>query len=280
MFLDSVRVRDLRLTMGNDVHLRSSEADVFLTGQVLVQKQGDQYRIDGTLSTPRGTYELYVLNTIRKQFTVTRGEVRYLGTPDLNATLDIDARHQLRSQRGENVVVYAHLGGTMLAPELTLTSDVQPPLTEEQIISYLVIGAPNVQAGRGVVYGLQETLSTITARVTGQYASRLLADLNVPIDYLEIRPQFGAGQTAQGSQTAVDVAAGLQIGDRWFVTASPRICFDQAFTLQNVGASLEFRMSHAVGILASADPVEVCRVGTLGSGRLQLGLDLLWELRF
>ena len=276
MFLDSLRIRDLRLTMGNDVHLRSSEADVFLTGQVLVQKQRDRYRIDGTLSTPRGTYELYVLPTIRKQFTVTRGEVRYLGTPDLNATLDIDARHQLRTQRGENVVVNAHLGGTMLAPELTLTSDVQPPLTEEEIISYLVIGAPNVQAARGVVgYGAQEMLSTITARVTGQYASRLFADLNVPIDYLEIRPQL-----AQGNQTALDVAAGWQIGDRWFVTASPRICFEQAFTLQNVGASLEFRMSHALGILASADPVEVCRVGTIGSARLQLGLDLLWELRF
>jgi len=275
MFLDSVRIQDLALTMGNDVHLRSSEADVFLTGQVLVQKRGKEYRLDGTLSTPRGTYQLFVGPTIRKQFTVTRGEVRYFGTPDLNAALDIDARHQLRGQRGENVTVYAHLGGTMLEPELTLTSDVRPVLTDEEIISYLVIGAPNVQAGRGVVgYGIQESFSNLAAQISGQISSRVMADLGLPLDYLEIRPQFGV----RGME-ATEVAVGVQISDRWFVSASPRFCRD--FSLfQNVGASLEFRISHAWGVLFSADPVDICRVSALGTARLQLGLDMQWEWRF
>jgi autotransporter translocation and assembly factor TamB len=283
MFLDSVRIQDLKLTMGNDVHLRSSEADVFLTGQVLVQKQGKAYRLDGTLSTPRGTYQLYVGPTIRRQFTVTRGEVRYFGTPDLNAALDIDARHQLRGQRGENVVVYVHVGGTMLAPQLKLTSDVQPALTDEEIISYLVIGAPNVQAGRGVVgYGAQQMFSMFAAQVSGQVSSRVIADLGLPLDYLEIRPQIGVqGSNVPGNSSqwyATDVAVGRQISDRWFVTVSPRFC--SGFTLQNIGASLEFRISRAWGLLASADPVDVCRVSTLGTARQQLGLDMLWEWRF
>ncbi|HEX9631481.1 MAG TPA: translocation/assembly module TamB domain-containing protein [Gemmatimonadales bacterium] len=283
-FLDSLRVRDLSLTMGNDVHLRSTEADIFLSGQVLAQKEGDRYRLDGTLRTPRGTYQLFVGPTIRKQFTVTRGEVRYFGTQDLNAGLDIDARHQLRGQRGENVTVFVHVGGTMLAPELRLTSDVQPPLTDEEIISYLVIGAPNVQSGRSVGrYGIEESVSTLVAQVSGQLSSQLIGDLGVPLDYLEIRPQFGVqGVEAAGqSGWSLDIAIGRQISDRWFVKVNPRVCGKQAVTAQNLFAgSIEFRMSREWSLLASADPVEVCQVTGAGVGRLQFGFDLLWEKRF
>jgi hypothetical protein len=275
-FLDSVRIRDLALTMGSDVRLRSTEADIFLEGRVLVQKEADRYRLDGTLRTPRGTYQLTVGPTIRKPFTVTRGEVRYFGTTDLNAALDIEARHQLRGQRGENVAVLVHVGGTLLAPRLTLTSDVEPPLTNEEILSYLVIGAPNVQSGRGVGrYGVEESISTLAAQVSGQLSSQLMGDLGVPLDYLEIRPQFGVSGVE-----ATEVAVGRQISDRWFVKLNPRFCSKQAFTAQNLGGSLEFRMSREWSILASADPVEVCTVTAAGVGRLQLGFDLLWEKRF
>jgi len=275
-FLDSLRIRDLELTMGSDVHLRSSEADIFLQGRILVQKQANRYRLDGTLQTPRGTYQLTIGPTIRKQFTVQRGEVRYFGTPDLNAGLDIDARHQLRGQRGEAVTVFVHVGGTLLAPELRLTSDVEPPLTNEEIISYLVIGAPNVRAGGSVGrYGLEESISTLTAQVSGQLSSQLMSDLGVPLDYLEIRPQFGVSGVE-----ATEIAVGRQISDRWFVKLNPRICSKQTFTAQNIGGSLEFRMSREWSLLASADPVEVCSVSAAGVGRLQLGFDLLWEKRF
>jgi translocation and assembly module TamB len=283
-FLDSLRIRDLELTMGNDVHLRSTEADIFLSGRVLVQKETDRYRLDGTLQTPRGTYQLFVGPTIRKQFTVTRGEVRYFGTPDLNAGLDIDARHQLRGQRGEAVTVFVHMGGTMLEPELRLTSDVQPPLTDEEIISYLVIGAPNVQTGRSVGrYGVEESFSTLAAQVSGQLSSQLMGDIGIPLDYLEIRPQFGlAGvETGQSGFRSIDIAIGRQISDRWFVKLNPRVCSKQAFTAQNLFAgSVEFRMSREWSLLASADPVEVCQVSAAGVGRLQIGFDLLWEKRF
>ena len=275
-FLDSVRIRDLELTMGSDVHLRSSEADIFLEGRVLVQKEADRYRLDGTLRTPRGTYQLTVGPTIRKPFTVTRGEVRYFGTTDLNAALDIDARHQLRGQRGENVAVLVHVGGTLLAPQLTLTSDVEPPLTSEEIISYLVIGTPNVQSGRNVGrYGVEQSITTLTAQVSGQLSSQLMGDLGVPLDYLEIRPQFGVSGVE-----ATEIAVGRQISDRWFVKLNPRFCSKQAFSAQNLGGSLEFRMTREWSVLASADPVEVCTVSAAGVGRLQLGFDLLWEKRF
>jgi hypothetical protein len=278
-FLDSLRIEGLKLTMGNDVHLRSSEADIFLTGQVTVGKVRDQYRIDGTLQTPRGTYQLDLRPTpVRKTFSVTRGEVRYFGTPDLNAALDIDARHQLRGVRGEVVQIYAHLGGTILEPQLRLSSDVQPQLTDAEIISYLVLGAPSAEAASGEVgrYGL-ESITSLSSQISGSLGGQIIADLGIPLDFLEVRPQFGA----QGFE-ATEIAFGRQIGDRWFLTVSPRLCRKQSFTLQNLGGSLEFRLAQHWSLLASADPVRTCSLSGTGSfgAQLQLGIDMQWERRF
>ncbi len=276
-FLDSLRIAGLVLTMGNDVHLRSNEADIFLTGQVTVNKVRDQYRIDGTLRTPRGTYQLFLPGK-RETFTVTRGEVRYFGTPDFNAAIDIDARHQLRGTRGEVVQVYVHLGGTILVPQLKLSSDVQPPLTDAEVLSYLVLGAPSAAAASGEAgrYGL-ESLTSLSSQITGSLGGQLIADLGIPLDFLEVRPQFGA----RGLE-ATEIAFGRQIGDRWFLTVSPRLCRKQAFTLQNVGGTLEFRVAQHWSLLASADPVRICSLSGTGSfgTQLQLGIDVQWERRF
>jgi translocation and assembly module TamB len=244
-----------------------------------VSKAANQYRIDGTLQTPRGTYQLY-LGPASRTFNVTRGEVRYFGTPDLNAGLDIDARNQLRDIRGDNVTVYVHVGGTIQAPVLRLSSDQQPPLSETEIISYLLFGAPTPQAAsRGVLgYSAQQGVANLASQLTGQWGSELIADLGVPLDFLEVRPQFGVG-----GLEATDIALGRRIGDRWVVTLSPRFCWrQQAFTPQNIGGSLEFQMSREWSLLASADPVQVCNLaGAAGFGtQLQLGIDLLWEKRF
>jgi hypothetical protein len=276
-FLDSLRVENLRLQMGADVHLRSTEADILLSGDVLVGKIADRYRIDGTLRTPRGTYDLF-LGPIRRRFNVTRGEVRYFGTPDLNAALDIDARHQLRGARGEDVTVFVHVGGTILEPELRLSSDVRPTLSEAEVINYLVFGAPNAQAVTGDVgaYGAQQSLTSLTGQISGQITSALIADLGVPLDYLEFRPQLGQ------SPVAAEIAGGLRLSDRVFVTVSPRFCRKQAFSVQNLGGTVEFELGSGWSLLASADPVRVCNLsGTAGFGQqLQLGVDLFWERRF
>ena len=280
-FLDSLRIDSLRLEMGSDVRLRSTEADVLLTGVVTVNKIGDQYRIDGTLQTPRGTYRLPLGPTIQKDFTVTRGEVRYFGTPDLNAALDIDARHQLRDVRGDPVTVLVNVGGTINSPTLTLSSDIQPPLSETEILSYLVFGAPTAQAagGRFTQYGLQQTISTWASRISGQLGSALIADLGIPLDYFEIRPGFGG----EGFGLAgTEIALGSQIGERWFVTLNQRICPREAFTVENLGAAIEFRMSRQWSLAASFDPLPSCFTSAAQPSefRYQFGLDVLWEKRY
>ncbi|MGH9258850.1 MAG: translocation/assembly module TamB domain-containing protein, partial [Acidimicrobiales bacterium] len=127
-FLDSLRIRELQLAMGSDFWLRSNEANIQLTGTVDVSKERDQYRLTGTLQASRGTYRLEV-GPVTRQFAVTHGTVRYFGTPDLDAELDISARHVVRVQPtatggvGDTITVVAHIGGTLLVPRLDLVAE-------------------------------------------------------------------------------------------------------------------------------------------------------------
>jgi translocation and assembly module TamB len=217
--------------------------------------------------------------TIEREFTVTRGEVRYFGTPDLNAGLDIDARHQLRSLRGEPVTVLVHIGGTIEAPTLELSSDVRPPLSDTEVISYLLVGAPSVQAGSEGIAGraVTQLAEQIAARLSGQLLSNtLISDLSLPLDYIEVRPELGPGGGAE-------IAVGRQVSERVFIALSPRICPQQeVLNYRNLGASLEFRMTNDLRISFSADPVSSCRLlGGPGSElQYQLGLDVLWETSY
>ena len=75
-----------------------------------------------------------------RDFTVQRGSVRYFG--DLNAALDIRAVHVVRAVRGEEIPVIADISGTLYAPKVTLESTFNPPISETDLVSYLVTGYP------------------------------------------------------------------------------------------------------------------------------------------
>ena len=117
-FLDSLAIRDLDFIIGESVWLRSIEANFQLEGRLRVNKNRKVYRIDGTLDTPRGTYTLNIPPLLNRTFAVERGTVRYFG--DLNAELDVEARHVVRDVQGGDVPVIAHISGTLEVPKLTL----------------------------------------------------------------------------------------------------------------------------------------------------------------
>lgn len=277
-FLDSLRIDSLRVDMGRDFWLRSTEANVQLAGNVFVSKVRQQYRLDGVLEAPRGIYRLQLGLGTNRDFTVTRGQIRYLGTSDLNADLDIDARHVVRGTTGEDVNVDVHIGGTLYDPRLTLSSDFQPPLSEPEIINYLVFGAPTLREGPGG--GLESRLFAqwLTTAFTGQLEYALISDLGIPLDYLQIRPT-----TTVSGLSGAEVAVGKQfqvLGTTAFLTASPRWCRRQA-TSFGVGASLEFRLSRQWLIAASVDPLTSCENPSAQSAaNYQFGADLFWEKHY
>src|SRR6185369_5504500 len=139
-FLDSLTIENLRLVMGESFWLRSSEANIQLDGDLTVNKVRDVYRMDGTLSALRGTYSVKIGFVVR-DFTVEEGTVRYFGTPDLNAELNITAKYIAEDiDTRQEIEIIARITGTLIQPKLALESDQHPPLSETELVSYLMFG--------------------------------------------------------------------------------------------------------------------------------------------
>jgi len=281
-FLDSLTIEDLRVAIGSDVWLRSGEANIQLDGSVRLTKAGQQYQPTGTLNAQRGSYTLKV-GPVTRDFTVNKGQVQYIG--NLNANLDIQARHTVRAVRGEEIPIIANIGGTLYQPKVTLESTLRPPISETDLVSYLVTGYPAneaTQVGQGNL--VQSTLAYFSSALSSELERALIQDFGVPIDLIEIRP----GVTTTGNGNApTQLAAGWQIGKKTFLTFNAGFCPDfSQLSTRNIGASLEFRFSREWRLQSSVEPTyQSCSGSTftnpfLSSNRYQIGADILWEREF
>ncbi len=290
-FLDSLTIDTLRLEMGESFWLRSSEANIQLDGSLTVDKRKNQYRYDGTLNALRGNYALRIGGFVTKDFTVERGTVRYFGTPDLNADLDIEARHVVTDvERNEEIPVIAKITGTMLQPKLeleTAPTAVRPALSQTELVSYLMFGRPTFSLqgtnGQGSQYAaVQAGLSYLSSALSSEIQRSLITDLGVPIDYLDIKTGgAGAGLAGQtGSAQVATVAAGWQIGRRWFVSVVADLCTNT----QRFYPNAEYRVSRQVKLKTSVEPAYSCQVAlnqpALSVNKYQVGLDLLWDREY
>lgn len=287
-FLDSLAIQNLNFAVDEEFWLRSSEANVQLVGNVIVNKVRRQYRLDGTLGTPRGTYALKIGPVVR-EFTVQSGTVRYFGTPDLNADVDIIATHLLRTTEPglEEVAVTARIGGTILVPRLALDTDIRPAIPERDIIGLLLLGRLGGGGGSAQdALSVDAGIAYLLGALSSEASRALIADAGVPLDMLELRVPF-EGRTAAGTRgAAAQVVAGWALSRKWFVTLNAGICTtDWTFNARNVGASLEYRLSREWRAQASAEPGRICSVsgaseGYLAIKRYQFGADLRWEREY
>ncbi|HET7251428.1 MAG TPA: translocation/assembly module TamB domain-containing protein [Gemmatimonadales bacterium] len=291
VFLDSLGIRDLQLSMGSSVWLRSNEANIQLSGRMTVNKVNRAYRLTGTLLAPRGTYRMQV-GPVTREFLVTSGTVNYFGTPDLDAGLDIEAEHVVhpvavgqqantvtsRCSPNGDVTVIAHIGGTLLVPRLTLnTKDCTMPQTD--IISYLMFGQPSADIASGDQSTAAQArkallVSTAASVAAGEIERSVVSDLGIPLDYVEIRPG-----DPDNPFVGATFAFGKQIGARTFFIVRARVC--PGTTGNAVGASLQFRFSPEWRTEASVETVGQCSTSpTLNVLQRQVGADLFWERRY
>jgi translocation and assembly module TamB len=276
VFLDSLRVEDLRVAIGSDVWLRSAEANIQLDGEARVSKAGREYQPIGTLQAPRGTYTLKI-GPVSRDFNVTHGEVRYIGT--LDAQLDIEAQHTVRSVRGEEIPVIAVIQGTLYAPKLRLESTLRPPISETDLVSYLITGYP---ANEASAFGAANAVEIFSSTLSSELERALIQDLGVPVDLIEIRPGVSSGS---GVSTATQLAAGWQLGRKTFVTFNVGFCPDLSqLSTRNLGAGLEFRFSKEWRLQSAFEPtIERCGTTVIpidSRYRYQIGVDLLWEREY
>src|SRR5437867_4343996 len=288
VFLDSLRIEDLELEMGSDVWLRSDEANIQLAGSARLTKQRNQYLVSGTLQAVRGTYRLKV-GPVTREFIVKQGTVRYYGTPDQDAALDIRGTHAVHPvpSRGQpappDVTVVAHIGGTLLIPKVTLEGD-KIDLPQAELISYLLFGKSSVELGgeQGSIADQRALVQSALAVLSGEIEQTIVSG-GIPVDYVEIRP--GTGDEGGPLIGNLQLAVGRQIGPKTFLVVNAGFCEGRTIARGSLGLSLQFRISAEWRTEASFQPVQTCSDAaaseTYGSTvPRQVGFDLFWEKRY
>jgi translocation and assembly module TamB len=288
-FMTHLQVPDLRIGIGDDVWLRSDEANIKLGGSVDLARVGDQ-RLSGTLQVVRGTYRLD-LGLVQRTFQVDSGSVVFYGDPEIPPTLDVYATYTVRQVNRQDVHVIAHIGGTLANPRLDLATTEQFALSPTEILSYLAFGAPTFALGGPNAASALRPVASALLPTIGGVIERALADQIGILDYVQV--QTGSVGTDASSQTARDILSGSrigigkQIGERTFVTANYGLCKFGGATDQRLadalGVTVERRLDNGFSVQASAEPAStalLCGQSDVRDTPRQFGFDLFREWSF
>ena len=125
---------DVNVLRNTWVRSRDANVEVFTDGPMQMKVVGDALTLTGVIDADRGEYTF-----LSKRFQIKRGSALFIGTPDLDPTLQITAEYQVKQTNGvTNIRVL--VGGTLEAPRISLESDAQPPLSQSDLLSYLAFG--------------------------------------------------------------------------------------------------------------------------------------------
>jgi autotransporter translocation and assembly factor TamB len=177
-FMKNLHVTDMQVSVGADSWLRSRDMDVEVNGDLNVafDRRHEDLRLTGSLNVGRGTYTLYYPPLQSRRFQVRQGAINFPGTPGIDPSLSITAAYKARA-RGEPLDVLAIVTGTLQNPRVRLSSEVQPPISESDLASYLFFGVPTwevASAGGGQQGRAMAGLgSTLTPSVLGYASSGL-----------------------------------------------------------------------------------------------------------
>jgi translocation and assembly module TamB len=245
-FVENLALSGVRLSVGNDVWLRSPETNIKLGGSLAVTRAvtraGGQRRADlallGALNVERGTYRLDLLPLAQPTFDVQPGTLRFYGTPDFNPALNVRAVHTVRQSRpGTNrpdVRVQVTIGGTLEQPTLQLSSADNPPLPETDLISYLVTGEP-----AAAIFGQAQTsdqlaaVTSILSRLTGSLVSGALSTGRGPFDVVQVETGAVSPTDPAAARTtnafssilgSTRLGVGGRLGPKTFYTFSTGFC--------------------------------------------------------
>ncbi|HYU51751.1 MAG TPA: translocation/assembly module TamB domain-containing protein, partial [Gemmatimonadaceae bacterium] len=297
----NLRLENVAVDIGSDLWLRSSEANIKLGGSLNVTlappNPGEPPRLalEGTLNADRGTYRLNLVDPfIQPTFDVQSGTLTFYGTPDLNPGLNISAIHTVRQPRqsanGRDIRVEVDITGTLARPQLALRNPDKLPLSESDLLSYLVTGEPAV--------GLDNTGNQVASlgvrAVANIFTNAIPRNL---VDILELQTATpGTDPTATNPNNPsyygllnTRAVLGKQLGSRWFLGLSTGLCFfNQAAFKENLGLQLEYRISPVYSAQAAIEPGSSntrCDKGATQSitptqTPPQLGFDLFRNWRF
>ena len=217
--VEHLRLEGVTVGIGDDVWLKSREANIKLGGSLNVTRArdessrtlGDSARyvlaLTGTLSADRGTY-LLDLTPVQREFQVQSGRISFFGTPDFNPAIDVTAAYRVKQASRADITVLARISGNFYPqPALSLTSD-DPSLSPSDLVSYLVTGKPTVDLAASDP--TRQAIDILLPSL-GAYGSAKLRDqFGSFVDLFQI--QSGSSDATTGTGTAGNSQLGNQLG--------------------------------------------------------------------
>ncbi|MEO7218155.1 MAG: translocation/assembly module TamB domain-containing protein [Gemmatimonadaceae bacterium] len=307
-FVKNLRLDNVSINVGDDVWLRSAEANIKLGGSLNVTLgrspvtgEPSQLALDGQLNAIRGTYRLDVVPFVQPTFDVEQGTLRFFGSPDLDPALNITAINTVRRPReslnGQDIRIRATIGGTLSAPSLALASADNLPLSQSDLLSYLITGEPafalDYTAGQYV-----NQLANVAVRSAGNLISSAIprsvfdvVELQTPALLAPQAPGTTDNSTFYTNLLNTRALVGKQLNNNLFLDVSTGFCaenFRSATNFQhNLGLRLEYRFSQSytaqLGVEPGTTDLLCSRPGslqTLQQTPSQLGIDFLRSWRF
>jgi translocation and assembly module TamB len=154
---------DLDIGLGAGIRLRGRGLDALLVGQIrLLAGTGENLRAEGTLRVASGTFKAY-----GRELAIDHGLLRFNGALN-NPSLDI-----LAMRKGQEVEAGVSVGGTVLAPRITLASD--PTVADAEKLSWLVLGHGLSTSSGNDIGALQTAASSLLAQGAASGLSSQLA---------------------------------------------------------------------------------------------------------
>ena len=221
-FLDNL-VADIELSVESDSWLRSRQIDMEIDGELELEydRGARRFVAVGELAAIRGSY-----NYFGRRFVVQEGTLEFIGIPGVNPNLDIQAVARLRA--GDSPLnVIANVGGTLVAPSVSLTSDAAAPIEEPELVSYLVFGRPPALLGSGessLLGGaiITDGLSLGLGRLADEFQEAVAQEIGF-VDYFAISNQratqrLGPDPSLLGTLASTQIEFGRYLWDDVFLS--------------------------------------------------------------
>jgi translocation and assembly module TamB len=295
----NLAISNVSVVLGNDVRLRSSEANVRLAGDLRVVTRTDRstrivastgqliprLSLEGRLTTESGTYNLN-LGPLQREFQVlSGGTVDFAGDPE-NPTLNIDALYNVKQYHDSDLGVKVNLHGPLLPyPEIDLSSSsTDYTISTTDLLSYLLTGKPGFDFGANA--GTSRVLGLLAPTLSAVAADRLRQ--SVP-GFDVFRFELGTTNEAQAENAGAfsnlnlkdylytsTIGAEKQVTRDLFLSVNTGLCQLEAGGvtgtnwLAGAGAKVEYRLTERHSIQGGVEPSTATR--TCGSRQSFIGV--------
>ena len=285
--MTNLQVSGVTIALGENVRLRSSEANVRLGGQLsLVTGTARSTRVlasgtlvprlelQGQLRTVDGTYVLN-LGVVQREFSVLPGGTVDFDGPPETPLLDIKALYNVKQYRDRDIGVIVNLRGRMPNPGLEFASTADYAIGQSDLLSYLLTGRPGLDIGGANSNGASQVLASVLAPTFSALAAAgLRQNLGSWFDQLEF--QFGSADAQSQNPLAAKnigqylegatIGAEKQFGGNLFFNVNTGLCqFTQSNSgtysaLGGVGAKVEYRFAPRSSAQVAYDPPTANRI--------------------